>query len=172
MSLVAIKMERGGRASINRWVDLWPADDRKNRLSWGMPLLFSIQGGNEFLVIFQKCCPWAQADPVQGSKTQRGRRVGWCGDEHFHAGRVDVASNRMRWIELRCASIFGTSKYALCRHLMSPCWSAMKKSHRLILNMWQLSAELIFWCLQPNLDLIYAGRKQVLHVLSSHWRFI
>lgn len=39
-----------------------------------MPLLFSIQGGNEFLVIFQKRCPWAQASlrrRLEEKKTQK-----------------------------------------------------------------------------------------------------
>lgn len=44
-SLVVIKEKRGkGGASNNRWIDLWPADDRKRGLSGGMPFLFSIQG--------------------------------------------------------------------------------------------------------------------------------
>lgn len=66
--------------SINRSEDLWPADDRKRALSCGMPLLFFIQGGNEFLVIFQKCCLWAQASAFQGSGRNRPKETG---------GRVD-----------------------------------------------------------------------------------
>ena len=132
---------------------MWTADDRKKGLSWGMPLLFSIQGGNEFLVIFQKRCLWAQASELQGlwRKTEIDRRVSWCDDGRLSSGfwcrgsvskRLDedglVFKRVWRWRELqwgRPVRVFVKSKNVqYCVIIWCSCWRAMKNSHQLALN--------------------------------------
>lgn len=142
--------KRRGGVSINRSVDLWPADDRKRGLSWGMPLLFSIQGGNEFLVIFQKRCPRAQAAPLRGSETEIDRGVSWCGDEHFLRFwcaplRRGSVSKRLDEDGLALKRFGDGASFSVgrpsslrprtyCVVIWCPCWRVMKKSHRLALN--------------------------------------
>ena len=120
------------------WVCLWWRQKRRRRVwllideltcglqmtgreapSWGMPLLFSIQGGNEFLVIFQKGCPWAQASPLPGDRNRRESQLMWWWTlffARFFDGRAHVEKVWTRIIP-PVWTVFVKSKIVLCRHL-------------------------------------------------------
>lgn len=140
--------------------------------SWGMPLLFSIQGGNEFLVIFQKGCPRAQASPLPGDRNRR-ERVSWCDDEHFFFFSppflmVGLALRRFGRGPSLPSEPSSSSPRTYCVDIWCSRWSAMKNSRQPALSARRnfSTIGLHLWCIQPNLELMYIGGG----VASVQWR--
>ena len=171
------------------WVCLWWRQKRRRRVwllideltcglqmtgreapSWGMPLLFSIQGGNEFLVIFQKGCPWAQASPLPGDRNRRESQLMWWWTlffARFFDGRAHVRKgldadhpsrlNRLRQVQDRIVSTFEVPSGARWRTPISPLWAPRRNFSTFGLHL---------WCIQPNLELMYIGGG----LASVQWR--
>lgn len=145
-------------------------------------------------MIFQKCCPWAQASPLQGSGRTRGKETGWWCDESFSVlmrpsqrGLVSKKLDEDRLVLKRVGNgeSFSVGGLSLTPNRLPEVQeriallfdvTAGKRWRTTISLLWihPLMRQLFhngidLWCAQPSVQLMYVGGKQVIQV-SVLWK--